>query len=56
MCAWAESQDVVEQSRIRALRVGDEYTPDIKILVGYGPWLMPRSAQQQPNETGEGVE
>jgi len=32
------------------------YTQDIKILVGYEPWLLPSSAQQQSNETGEGVE
>jgi hypothetical protein len=32
------------------------YTPGIKILVGYGPWLMPGSVQQQPDETGEGEE
>jgi hypothetical protein len=28
----------------------------IEILVGYERWLMPRSAQQQSNETGEGTE
>ena len=56
MCEWADSQDVVEQSGIRALRLAKNCTQDIKILVGYEPWLMSSSAQQQSNETDEGVE
>jgi hypothetical protein len=31
------------------------YATDSKILLGYESWLMPRPAQLQHNETGEGM-
>jgi hypothetical protein len=56
MCEWGDSQDVVEQSGIRPLRLAMSHAQVIEILVGYEQWLTPMSAQQQSNETGEGAE